>query len=111
MQSKFEKPLFSFDDYLKRVDDNEKLKFKCLKCGKEFFTRHHDGIHKHCPICYPTIKEFASQQEKELFDFVSYLILGWQENKHVQCENPYFKSKKHFYTWVNEYNNIKKLTH
>ena len=73
LASKFERPLFSFDDYLKRVDDNEKLKFKCLKCGKEFSTRHHDGTHKHCPICYPTIKEFASQQEKELFDFVSSL--------------------------------------
>lgn len=73
LNSAYELPLFSLDDYVNRKDDNEKLLFKCLKCGNEYLARHHDGFHKHCPICYPTIRDFASQQEKELFEFVSSL--------------------------------------
>ena len=60
------KPLFTFDEF-KGVNKIE-YKWKCTKCGHEFYSRYDDGR----PICVcPKCKESSySLKEKELIDFL-----------------------------------------
>ena len=69
-------PLFSFDEYAARLDDHEIFKFKCKKCGNEFFARHHDGYHSKCDKCFPGLQCGKSNAERELFDFIKSIYAG-----------------------------------
>lgn len=53
------------------IDDiNQKLKWKCKKCGHVFISEKDTNFHSvaRCPICYP--RNYFGQ-EKDLFDFIS----------------------------------------
>ena len=67
LNNEYDSPMFSLDEYFKRIDEHEYLKFKCKKCGYEFEAWHHDGHHQHCPKCYP---KQISNPERELVEFV-----------------------------------------
>jgi hypothetical protein len=59
-------PRFSLDDYMRRVSDCDFLPFRCRKCGAEFLSRCHDGMHDLCPSCYP---KDANSEERAFAEF------------------------------------------
>jgi hypothetical protein len=69
LNCEFDEPLFTFEEYLNRSNDNEIFKFKCKKCNTIFESSHHDGKHKRCPHCFPKI-EGISVEEIDLKNFV-----------------------------------------
>ena len=53
-------PLFDFDEY----DKNNNLKWKCVNCGYEFYSKFNYWNIPLCPKCYP--RKNTSFQEKEI---------------------------------------------
>lgn len=64
----FDEPVFSLDEYL-NSGKNEKLQFRCRKCGNVFSSIHDSGRHGRCPECYPAFRG-TSDEERELSDFI-----------------------------------------
>lgn len=60
-------PLFTLDDY---IDSSSIYKFKCNKCGTEFFDDLSGGHTPLCPKCYPK-NEAISEEESEVRKFIS----------------------------------------
>ena len=77
LNNEYDEPLFSLDEYSKRIDEHDFLKFKCKKCGYEFEAWHHDGHHQHCPKCYP---KQISNPERELVEFVRTFGIDFKTN-------------------------------
>ena len=71
------KPLFTFDEF--KGGNKIEYKWKCTKCGHEFYSRYDDGR----PICVcPKCKESSySLKEKELIDFCKHYFLN------LECHN------------------------
>ena len=71
LHNEYDVPAFTYEEYERRDDDQQQLKFRCKRCGNEFLARHHDGMHDRCPVCYPVVKcEGTSLEEKELVEFI-----------------------------------------
>ena len=64
----FDEPVFSLNEYL-NSGRNEKLQFRCRKCGNTFSSIHDSGRHGRCPECYPAFRG-TSGEEHELADFI-----------------------------------------
>ena len=77
LNNEYDSPMFSLDEYFKRIDEHEYLKFKCKKCGYEFEAWHHDGHHRHCPKCYP---KQISNPERELVEFIGLQSISIKTN-------------------------------
>jgi rubrerythrin len=75
LKCKFDEPLFTFDEYLNRINDGQIFKFKCRKCGTVFESSHHDGYHKKCPICYPKL-DGISLEEIEFGNMIKSFLLN-----------------------------------
>ena len=75
LKCKFDEPLFTFDEYLNRINDGQIFKFKCRKCGTIFESSHHDGYHKKCPICYPKL-DGISLEEIEFGNMIKSFLLN-----------------------------------
>lgn len=60
-------PLFTLDDY---IDSSTIYKFKCDKCGEEFYDDLSGGHTPLCPKCYPK-NEAISEEESEVRKFIS----------------------------------------
>lgn len=73
MKNEYDIPCFTKDEYLNRENDNIELKFKCKKCGSEFYAKHQDGTHHRCPNCYPSCGG-TSNDEKEIFEYITSLV-------------------------------------
>ena len=67
--SELDEPLFSLEEYIGRSDKNQKLEFKCKKCGNIFEVTHHNGHHSRCPVCWPAFHG-VSNEEKEIIEFI-----------------------------------------
>ena len=86
LNSKYDIPLFSLEDYINRKNSHDKLNFKCKQCGNVFQTYHDNGVHSRCPKCFP-IKS-VSHQEKEIVEFLKSFNLKIEENNRKNI-NPY----------------------
>lgn len=84
--SPYDAPMFSMEEYLERSASNEKLPFKCKKCGHEFRAHHDNGFHSRCPVCFP--RKAVSHTEKEIAEFIRSLGVLTEENNRTAI-SPY----------------------
>ena len=68
-------PLFSFDDFLNRVDESVMFKWKCKKCQTIFEASYSSGTHAPCPNCYPK-KSGTSAGEFEILHYIESIYTG-----------------------------------
>lgn len=78
-------PLFSYEEYNKSYD---LYKFKCDKCGNEFYDSLNGGHVPLCPICYPK-NEAVSEEESEIRKFLSENYKGIIERNNREIIHPY----------------------
>lgn len=46
-------PMFTEDEFMHNYTNSTYWKWKCAKCGNVFESRHDDGHHAVCRVCYP----------------------------------------------------------
>ena len=73
LKNKFDKPMFSREEYIKRGCSNGKLLFKCNKCGNIFEVYHSNGFHDMCPKCFPVFQT-SSKPETEFKHFLKEIL-------------------------------------
>jgi len=68
--SKYFEPLFTYNDWVNRDSPYDELKWKCKKCGTEFYYSLCNGCLPRCTTCYPINKSFF---EKDVGNFIESL--------------------------------------
>lgn len=76
----YDEPCFSFNEFVQCNHHLQLMSFKCKKCGNIFQSKHINGHHSRCPICYPIIRQAISQDEKNLQQFLSSLGIKYTCN-------------------------------
>ena len=72
------KPLFTFDEF--KGGNKIEYKWKCTKCGHEFYSRYDDGhVTNRCSKCLEN-EHYFSYIEKELADFCKQYFQNLKEN-------------------------------
>jgi DNA-directed RNA polymerase subunit RPC12/RpoP len=69
LSGQHDQPAFTLED-LDSTEPRAMLKFKCLKCGKIFESKHYNGVHNRCPDCWPKLQTGTSHEEQELLEFI-----------------------------------------
>lgn len=62
-------PLFTQEEFLNR-SENDKLKWRCNKCGTEFEVPYYFSLDRLCEKCWPRIKMGISLEELEVADYL-----------------------------------------
>jgi hypothetical protein len=69
----YSSPNFTKDFFIENYNRNFEFEFICKKCGNIFTSKHYDGVHSRCKICYPNTSSIG---EKELVDFIKSFYNG-----------------------------------
>jgi hypothetical protein len=73
LSDQYSTPNFSKEFFIENYDRDFEFEFTCRKCGNTFKSKHYDGVHSRCKICYPNT---SSVGEKELVDFIKSFYNG-----------------------------------